>query len=207
MEGGFWRSFDWRSEVLVLLLRVKSKWGATIPSPKPIIPKTHPIKIFKRTILFRTVERSSDCVFGDVSLPTVLRAIFFLFTCGICYWEKYACLNFTFQNDKRHSGDPFRECWVEHWTKIKTCYAYIDCQRSITWEWLSILINFQEMIREMIKRQYFHASTTTTTTTTTTATTLLHLKYWMDIWNKWKEGYIYLHCQKSVSWELIWVLN
>ena len=41
---------------------------------KPIIPKNTSNLNFKRAILFSIVERSSNYVFGDVNLPSVLRA-------------------------------------------------------------------------------------------------------------------------------------
>jgi hypothetical protein len=45
------------------------------PLPKSLsFPKTGLIKSFKRTILFSNVEKSSDYVFWDVNLPTVLKA-------------------------------------------------------------------------------------------------------------------------------------
>jgi len=56
-------------------LRVKSELRATSPSPTSLsFPKKTSDQNFKRAISFRIVERSSNCVFGNVNLPTVLRA-------------------------------------------------------------------------------------------------------------------------------------
>ena len=71
------------------------------------------------------VERSCNYAFGDVNYLVansprtrdVNKVICSLFTNSIYYWERYACLTFTFQNGKGHSGEFFREGWGEWGTK------------------------------------------------------------------------------------------
>ena len=64
--------------------------------------------------------------------------------------------------------------------KIKALYVHTGCQKNVTQELLSALIlNLQEMVREIISRPKRHAAiatittTTITNTTTTTATTTI----------------------------------
>ena len=79
----------------------------TIPAP------SNPTASFKGLVLGMSATPSpkdKGCKLGNS---------FIVYIHGIRYWEWYACLNFTFQEDEGYSGEPFREFWGECWTKSK----------------------------------------------------------------------------------------
>ena len=177
------------------------------PLHKPIIPQDVFDRNIKRSILFSLFDRSSNCVFGD--LPTVLRtrslswAICLLFTHSICYWERYASLIFTFQEDEGHWGDPFRERFELNQTR----YVYKDCYKGVTLEWMSILIRkIQKMTREMIKKAIFACYQYYYRYHHYYYSTNLFTVFWENS-SKTKRRYVHAKCQNSVSQELICVLS
>ena len=86
---------------------------------------------------------------------------------------KLHCLTFSFQMSEWHSGEPFRECLLECWTKSQHLIC-VRVVKGVTWEWLSVLIwNFQDMMRGMISwpkkavfARYYYCTTASVVTTT-----------------------------------------